>query len=619
MKKLLSLLVILLLSITFLNAQEVCNDGVDNDGDGFIDCFDSDCSGSSACEGHYLGNTDASCQAEPSSFPDFSITLGYQSANSVVNSLNRIAIGDLDRDGMPEILSTNKTQNKIYLLNGNDANIKYEATTNQPSSISGSMVNLQNDDCGEVFIINTGSNFKISSFDCELNPLWTSELIPDDPISLSFADFDQDGKVEMYYKDEIRDPVTGTRIVATSGIRWNDIPGGVVAVDILGDEDLELVLGNKIYAVNLGNRTQGAGSLTLLATMPTGYQTKMGSYASGQSASTSIADYNLDGNLDVIVTGADLGNVTNVFLWDVTNNTVKTFNDPFGNGDYQFGWKRGMGRVNVGDIDGDGQLNATFVSGKYMYALDENFELLWRNTINEESSGITSPTLFDFNGDGITEVVYRDEDYLYIMNGNDGSINTNVHCRSRTLLENPIVADVDADGSAEICVVCVSEGFMPAAKGFDLGIDDPAEVRVYKSAGTPWVGARSVWNQLAFFNVNINDDLTVPRNQQKHHLVFSDGVCTVGPNRPLNGFMNQSPLLNSNGCPTYAASDLNIIESTFSVSAPSCPEEDFSISFDFENIGSNSLSGNVPITFYDGDPSLAGSVKLNTELISLNN
>ena len=157
MRKTFCLTAFLCVFSSFLYAQEICDDGVDNDGDGFIDCFDSDCSGSSACAEHYLGNADVSCQYEPASSFNFSLALGYQSANNVIHSSNRIAIGDLDRDGMPEILSTNKTQNKIYILNGNDASIKYEATTNQPSSTSASMVNLQNDNCAEVFIINQNS------------------------------------------------------------------------------------------------------------------------------------------------------------------------------------------------------------------------------------------------------------------------------------------------------------------------------------------------------------------------------------------------------------------------------------------------------------------------------
>lgn len=619
MKKILLLPLITIFSIFHSYAQEICDDGIDNDGDGFIDCFDGDCTDNTACDGFYLGN-DASCEAEPSAFPQFSLALGYQSANDVTNNLSRIAIGDLDRDGIPEILTQNKNRDRIFLLNGNDATIKYEANLNNPEWRA-SMANVENDNCGEVFVVHTVSgDYRISSYDCNLNQIWTSEDLPNEPVFIGHADFDRDGNPEVYYKDEIRDAVTGTRIVKNAGVNWNNLPGGPVAVDIVGDDDLELVLGNKIYSVNLGDRSQDAGSLTLVETMPLAYQTKNNSYASGQSATTAIADYNLDGNLDVIVTGADGGGVSSVFFWDVANNTAKKFNDPFGNGNYKFGWIRGIGRVNISDLDGDGQLNAAFVSGRFLYALDENWDQLWRVSVNEETSGITGCTLFDFNGDGQSEVVYRDEDYLYIINGNNGSVNTQIHCRSRTSVEYPIVADVDADGSTEICVVCTSESFQPNTKGKDLDLDDPAEVRIYKSAGEPWVPARRLWNQHGYFNVNINDDLSVPRNQQKHQLVFSDSSsCSTGPIRPLNSFLNQSPFLSSDGCLTFASPDLNIIESTFTVTPPNCPDEDFTVSFDFENIGDVPLSGYVPITFYDGDPLVAGTNKLNTDSISLSN
>lgn len=626
MKKILLLYVFALLSIGYAKSQEICDDGIDNDGDGFIDCFDGDCADNSVCDGFYLGN-DASCEAVPSEFPQFSLRLGDKSPNNVTTALSRIAIGDLDRDGIPEILTTNRYRDRIFLLTGSDASVKFEASTNNPFYNNAAMVNLQNDNCGEVFIVNIhgGDNFTISSFDCQLNLLWTSERLYKDPVFLSFADFDGDGKAEMYYKNEIRDPVTGVKIVANTGVNWDIIPGGPIAVDILGDKNLELIIGNKIYSVNLGNRSENAGSLTLLKTMPVSFQPKQNSGQTPQNTTTSVADYNLDGNLDVIVTGANGGNVTTAFLWDVTNNTVKTYSDPSNplapgyDSKYQFGWEQGMGRVNIADLDGDGQLNAAFVSGKYLYALDENWNLLWRVSVNEETSGITGCTLFDFNGDGQSEIVYRDEDNLYIINGNNGTVNTSQACRSRTSVEYPIVADVDADGSTEICIVCVSDEHNSGTPGRNLGLEAPAEVRIYKSGSEPWVPARRVWNQHGYFNVNINDDLTVPRNQQKHHLVWSSGTCAVGPVRPLNGFLNQSPFLSSEGCPTYASPDLNIIESTFSVTSPTCPDEDFTVSFDFENIGDVPLSGFVPITFYDGDPTIAGSNKLTTDSISLNN
>ncbi len=60
MKKLLSLkLILLLLSITSLSLtttscgkngkEQSCNNGLDDDSDGFTDCDDADCEGSTAC------------------------------------------------------------------------------------------------------------------------------------------------------------------------------------------------------------------------------------------------------------------------------------------------------------------------------------------------------------------------------------------------------------------------------------------------------------------------------------------------------------------------------------------------------------------------------------------
>lgn len=602
---------------TFAQAQvEICDDGIDNDGDGFIDCFDPDCANSSVCDGFYTGN-DASCEAQPSEFPAFSLALDFKSPNKTANHIGRIAIGDLDRDGIPEIATQNRYTDEVYLLNGNDGSVKAVASVNNPRWRI-SMANVQDDNCGEVYAIEYGGgDYNIIALDCNLNELWTSEDRDKDPVHLGYADFDRDGQPEMYYKDEIRDPVTGTRLVKGNDSDWNDINGGPVAVDILGDEDLELVIGGSIYSVNLGSRTADAGSLTEIATMPINYNVKHGENA------TSIADYNLDGFLDVIASGADDNYVTTVYFWDVHNNTVKTFSDPLpssvtGSNDYLKGWVGGTGRLNIGDLDGDGQLNVSFVSGRYLYALDENWDLFWRVVINEETSGYTGCTLFDFNGDGKTEVVYRDEQWLYIIKGDDGSIFTQQRCISRTNVEYPIVADVDADGSTEICVPCGTDDALAWANFNDLSYSENSQVRIFKSGGEPWVPARRLWNQHGYFNVNVNDDLSIPQNQQKHHLVWSSGSCTTGPNRPLNGFLNQSPFLNSDGCPTYAAPDLAIVDNSLVINQPNCPDTDFTISFDFENIGDVELTGDVPVTFYNGNPIIAGAVKLGTETITLN-
>ena len=209
--------------------------------------------------------------------------------------------------------------------------------------------------------------------------------------------------------------------------------------------------------------------------------------------------------------------------------------------------------------------------------------------------------LFDFNGDGQSEIVYRDEKYIYIINGTNGTIFTQQPCVSRTNREYPVVADVDADGNTELCVTCRTVDFFPERwnygsnrSGYD-DVDDAnfcsldnaefSQVRVFRSGAEPWVPARRVWNQHGYFNVNVNDDLTIPRVQQKHHLVFSSNVCTVGANRPLNSFLNQSPFLNSLGCPKYASPDLAYVPNSLTVNPPTCPDGNFTVSFQITNLG----------------------------------
>lgn len=645
MKKLILSSAIVLLAVTSLWAQtEICDNGIDDDFDGFIDCYDPDCSNSatsinsSACDGFYLGN-DVACEVVPSQFPKFTMTLDFASPNETTNHIGRMSIGDIDRDGIPEIVTMNRYSKMLYVLSGSDGSIKRSKSVSFTPLWEIALGNIDNDNCAELYfqgLENSGKELYIYAYDCDLNLIWKTLIYQDgsgdamDALMYGLADFDGDGKVELYVKDMILDAHTGTIIVntsTTSDSEWLDMAGGAVAVDMMGDADLELVLGCKIYDVNLGARTAGSGTLTLLKSLPQ-YKIKYHYNA------TSVADYNQDGFLDVVASGGeDIGGriYTTVFFWDVQNDTYKTFSDPIDgtfniNGCppssgsyYKRGWVSGTGRINIADLDGDEKLDVSFVSGKFLYALDENFNLLWRITVNEETSGYTGCTLFDFNGDGKSEVVYRDERLLYIINGTDGTIFSQQPCISRTNREYPIVADVDADGSTELCVTC---GFndVDAANNFcDLSYSQYSHVRVYKSAAEPWVPARRLWNQHGYFNVNVNDDLTIPRRQQKHHLVWSSGNCTIGPNRPLNNFLNQSPFLNSQGCPTYAAPDLAMVPGSLTITNPTCPDKDFIVSFKFTNAGDIELSGDVPLTFYKGNPFQAGSKRLNTVTLTLNN
>lgn len=645
-------LITFLLSLSTVGAfaQEICANSIDDDLDGFIDCFDNECANNIVCDGGYVGN-DLLCEAKPSEFPRFTLALESASPNGSAIHLGRAVVGDVDRDGVPEIMTTNQYSRKIFILNGNNTagvnTIQREITVGySPSWIDILTANLDDDNCAEIFVVSTG--WRVYAYDCNLTQLWSRQL-PDDPGMMGLADFNGDGQVELYARNAIYNAHNGNVIVAPTA-NWFDFNGGPVAVDILNDatknahlltdvirdDNLELVAGGTIFSVNIG-----AGTITAEKTIP-----NFGKKDPGDA--TSIADYNLDGSLDVIASGRNTNNNdATVFFWDVKTDIVRTYSDPIaGNFTieacptrtgtyYQDGWYRGMGRINIADLDGDGQLNLAYVSGKFLYALKEDLTPLWpKVTVNEETSGNTGCTLFDFNGDGQSEIVYRDEKYIYIINGTNGTIFTQQPCVSRTNREYPVVADVDADGNTELCVTCRTVDFFPNG-----GITDPtdpayddaddsnfcsldnaefAQVRVFRSGAEPWVPARRVWNQHGYFNVNVNDDLTIPRVQQKHHLVFSSNVCTVGANRPLNSFLNQSPFLNSLGCPKYASPDLAHVPNSLTVNPPTCPDGNFTISFQITNLGDLALSGTVPITFYNGNPTLVGAVKLNTINVTLN-
>ncbi len=595
-------------------AQESnCGNGIDDDGDGFIDCYDGDCAANATCINSFIG-VDKPCQTPPPPTNAFGMKLAFSSPNQASLTLGVVVVGDLDRDGLPDVVTVHSAQKTITILKGSDLSVKTTISTlYQPEYFDHAIANISNDNCAEIFIAEfDGTNYYVTSYDCKGTFLWRTKAFGK-PYDLALADFNQDGKPELYYRNEILDAKTGAVLVAGTG-DWNTIDSGPVAVDVLAGNGLELVLGGEIFTVSLGGSLALAKKFNNIPTLGgiTYFPKFNGSYITSQ---TSVADFNLDGKLDIVMNGATSASstsTTTIFFWDVANNNFKTYQPKQSNGS---SWYNGAGRVNLADIDGDGKMNAVFVSGSRLFALNDDFSLKWFVTISELTSGFTSTTVFDFNNDGASEIVYRDEANLYIIDGKTGNAFATTVCKSRTANEYPIVADVDNDGATEICVSCATDD---AQDINDLTLVGQGQIRMYKSStATPWVPSRKVWNQHAYFNVNVNDDLTIPRVQQSSIVTFSSGVCTTGANRALNNFLNQSGILDSKGCKTYPATDLTI-QGALTFTTPVCPTTDFPVTFTIKNIGDLALAGNFPITFYNGDPTKPGATKLNTQTVLIN-
>ncbi len=162
------------------------------------------------------------------------------------------------------------------------------------------------------------------------------------------------------------------------------------------------------------------------------------------------------------------------------------------------------GHPNLGDYDGDGELEIS-VAGSHLYSVfNVDGSLLWSVPSTDYSSQKTGSTIFDFNGDGKAEILYADERTFRIFNGEDGETLYDIPNSSGTLIEYPLVADVNNDGSANIVLSANTYSSLEA----EWAKAGPG-IRVFESKGkNGWVPTRKIWNQYNYFIHNINDDLT---------------------------------------------------------------------------------------------------------------
>ena len=619
----LSFAALLILTISQVLSQEICTNGIDDDGDGFIDCYDGECSGGPSCADFFYGNPIV-CKDEPTENPTFAMKLQWGSEDRSADSHATPAVGDLDNDGLPEVVVINRLDERLFILNGEDGSTAFTYDLGYQPENGIVLANLDGGDCANIYISRDNST-TITALDCEANFLWESNA-SDRVGIMGIADFNGDGNSELYYKTEIMDAATGNILVTGTNDNWvQKYAHSAIAVDILDDSEcadcsgLELITGNQIWAINIG-----AGTRTLArdlndlfaAEIPTNnkrYYTKYFNTTQNRTC-ISVADYNQDGHVDVLMPGAygsSNSSQTTIFFWDVFNSSYLVY-------DGGVNHNKGTGRLNVSDIDGDGLMNTTYVSDQILYALDENLGVLWTKGIDEGSSGFTGTTVFDFDGDGAAETIYRSEYYLYIINGTDGSTRTTIPCKSRTQEEYPLVADVDNDGSSELCVPCYTSNntnFSPYSN------TRYSQIRIYEAdGGEIWQPSRRVWNQHGYYVVNVNDDLTIPAEQQDHTAIFGTTDCQTGAtieNRALNGFLNQTTFLESDGCPSYVSPDVNLA-GNISATPSQCPLNAFEVTFDIENTGDTDIYGTLPVTFYNGDPETSGATKLNTEFWNFN-
>jgi len=557
----------------FLQGQSIenCSNGLDDDGDGLIDCFDDDCTCTGLCDSfYYRPLCKPICQFPPPCGP-ISLAIKWES-NAQTGTFSPMVAGDMDGDGIPEVVTTRIEQSDIYILDGVTGQIKVhivDPTTLWPGGTAPAIADLDNDGFGEIVIV--GYDQKLHCYEHTGVPKYTSTVLVgyDQRYQFSIpniADFDNNGWPEVNVGNQVFNGQTGA-LLASGGTILSDgeHPARVakgysfastVPADVLpssacfGCAGLEIVAGNQVLSVNLNT-----GLVLPVRFAPAPFS----------DGFTSVADFDGDGDLDAIVQGQKAGENT-VYVWDIQTNTIlrqfKLLNN----------WSEGASRVNVADLDGDSLPDISFVGHPWLYALRNDFTPLWTNPVNDPSS-ITCTTVYDFCGTGTADVIYRSEEKLQVLDGAAGTVIWEDVCRSFTHVENPIVLDVDGDGKTEILIECGTNG-----SSFD------GTVFAYEVVGAPNIKSRPVWNQHGYFNTNINDDLSVPRYQQNQQI--------VGDKRKLNTFMNQY----SN--PIFPSPDAVLTL----VDQPLCDQDSMILIVEICNAGDNLFPKNTPISAYIGNP-----------------
>ncbi|MDR0728915.1 MAG: hypothetical protein LBF19_02160, partial [Prevotellaceae bacterium] len=544
--------------------------------------------------------TNAHCFSDPPT-ASWSIGTGRNAGSSITSLYQSALVGDLDSDGYTEVLvpkeSVGTSWRAGYQTNG--LNI-YSMNTGPITTITTAL--YATSDLGpvgiakarasdtEALIVIAAANGFLYAYNKAGQQQWRSNAkYMTQPIpagysyqagAVGFADFNGDGNAEIYIKDKIFDLRSGVLLLTLSDELSMICDLSTAVADFDHDGTQEMVIRGKVYKIHLTNRTGTTGnSFSLWRQVANNPHPN-----SGQA--TILADFDLNGNLDVLVHDKSW-----FYIWDPYTEQVKI--DQIKGTNYE-----GTGCPTIGDIDNDGYPEVIYSGVRHITAWDIDGQsaatVKWRLTTGD-ASGYTGLSLFDFNQDNFLEIVYRDETRLRILNGSSTATITtdlaSINCTSGTQGEYPVIADVDRDGQAEIIIT----GGLYSASAPATG-----NIRIFKAgAGDTWAAARKVWNQYAYNSLGVNDDLSIPTAPINPAAVFPGKdrqTGTADDVRPYNAFLQQQTQLDEYGNPVWLTPNVTM------VAAPSfhyhAVPDSMQIRITITNDGSASLMAPFYITAY---------------------
>ncbi len=339
--------------------------------------------------------------------------------------------------------------------------------------------------------------------------------------SIAVGDIDSDGDLEVIavrnrYGLVVFDGSDGSHVWDWDGRGFVNF-GGPALADLEGDGKVEIVVGHTVLDSNKVVRwshepasgtpeyqRQGTVSLVADLDMDGTAEVVAGSVAYRADGSvyyqTSMAaSFPAVGNFDsdpfpeiVLVESTSVFNSPGAVYLIEHDGTVKWGPVAIPQG--------GGGPPMIADVDGDGEPEIGVGSSFRYTVFETDGTIKWSMPINDPTSLQGGSSAFDFDGDGKFEVLYADQTTMFVFNGEDGSILYQRQRNSGTAYELPVVVDSDADGQAEILIGVNS------STGLHKGL--------YILGDPTWLGTRQIWNQYTYHITNVNDDGTIPTNEQ---------------------------------------------------------------------------------------------------------